>query len=675
MKKNENKSSIENAIQFLVDSRQDINKKLEQQDVELIRNSDDTLSLVNKDTREIQQKFYIKFIENENHKYFNGAYNLLTETFDQNELDPKGVMIDQMHGLRYGYPIQTGAKAVIFTVLTDNISKNQNGKNIKEQMVVGVLEGALIPLQDDTDRFTGECIFMIFYLTSKKDTDLSKNYSQYEFERELIISAYNYAKVQAESKKMKLIGAAEECTHSSRNFYEKMEWRRAYVQKKKDANKKWKEVSYTQPPLAFDVGTGLVKEGSGDAPEHFMINLFNQNSSSGTQINEQLIRIVNGLYKTNNYIPPEVFGLTLNKKNNKLTSINPNSDTKSTDEAIKAYKQHIKAINPLLYSFSKQLNDSKIRFLTESEINLKKINVANHSIIESIISTKITKEADVVLLLAGYEKTTSSMKGTSKGPKKVLEMLNSKVELFDRNYKTIPSSKIRIGKKDLGEINSFSPEKVYEKITSECDKLIKENKFIFLLGGEHSVSLGHLKALSNKIDPKEVTMVQIDAHCDLRDDDSDYSKKPSKLAHSCVARRAHEMGYNIVQIGVRTYSIDEYDYFMNTKNNIRVFEWGVGKKIPTIDEIIESIKTKYVYITIDIDGFDPRYMPGTGTPVQGGIKWWYGVDLIESIMHKKETIGADIVEVSPIKDSVLTEYGAAQLCYTMIAHKFRNKLL
>lgn len=665
--KNENKLPIENAIESLDNLRQDTNKKLAQQGVLLVRNANNELSLIDIDTHKSKQKFSIEFIENENHECFDDAYNLLVETFDPNELDPKPVMIDQMHGLRYGYPIQTGAKTVIFAVTTPE-------KNVKRKTVVGVLEGAIIPLQNEKNEFTGECVFMIFYLTSKKDIDPNKSYHQYEFERELIISAYNYAKTQAKFKNMQLIGAAEECTHASRDFYEKIDWRRAYVQNKNGKSKKWKEISYTQPPLAFDIGTGQVKKGSGDVLEHFMVNIFDYSSISSIEINEQLIRIVNGLYKTNNYIPPEVFGLTLDKKNT-LRPVNPDTEPEIVKREISAYKNHLKTITPLLYSFSKQFENSKVQFLTEDEINSKKINVVNHSIIESIISTSITKEADVILLLAGYEKTASSIKGTSKGPRQVLEMLNSKVELFDRNYKTVPSSKIRIGKKDLGNISPLSPEKVYVKITQECEKLITSNKFIFLLGGEHSVSLGHLKALSNKIDPKEVTIVQIDAHCDLRDDDSDYSSKPSRLAHSCVARRAHEMGYNIVQVGIRTYSIDEYNFFMNPDNNIKVFEWGVGKQVPTIDEITESIKTKYVYITIDIDGFDPRYMPGTGTPVQGGIKWWYGVDLIENIMHKKETIGADIVEVSPIKDSVLTEYGAAQLCYTMIAHKFRNKLL
>lgn len=301
--------------------------------------------------------------------------------------------------------------------------------------------------------------------------------------------------------------------------------------------------------------------------------------------------------------------------------------------------------------------------------------------VDSIINNKKIEEADVVIVSAPYDETTSSRKGTNKGPKAVIEMLDSKLELFDRTYKIQPCDKIKIGHKNLNNISSLSPEKSLEKIKSECIKILNKKQFTFLLGGEHSVSLGLLQALSTKMNPKDVTILQIDAHCDLRDNDGDYSSKPSKHAHSCVMRRAHELGYNLVQVGIRTYSVNEYEYFSNPKNNIKVFEWGkpdsaLGAiwEVPSIDEILKSIKTKSVYITIDVDGFDPSFMPGTGTPVQDGLDWSYGVELIERLIDQKELVGADIMEVAPMRDSVLTEYGAAQLLYTMIAHKFRDKL-
>ncbi len=293
--------------------------------------------------------------------------------------------------------------------------------------------------------------------------------------------------------------------------------------------------------------------------------------------------------------------------------------------------------------------------------------------IDTIINTKKDSLADMVIVSASYEKTASSRKGTASGPKAILKMLDSKLELFDRKYKKEIAKYIKIAQQDLGNISALTPQKALDNITTECTKLLEKDKFVFLLGGEHSVSLGLLTALSKKYNPKDVTVLQIDAHCDLRNDDSDYSDDPTNLAHSCVLRRTHELGYNLVQVGIRTYAKMEYDYFTKNSKTISVFEFGNGKKVPTIAEILKSIKTKYVYITIDVDGFDPAFMPGTGTPVQGGLEWWYGVELLDKVSSTKNLIGADIVEVSPQKESVLTEYGAAQLLYSIVANKFQKK--
>ena len=290
--------------------------------------------------------------------------------------------------------------------------------------------------------------------------------------------------------------------------------------------------------------------------------------------------------------------------------------------------------------------------------------------IKTIINEKDINKADVVILTAPYEKTASSHKGTVYGPDKVLKCLNTQIEFLDRDFKVEVNNFIKTSTKNL-DISKLTPEKANETIRENCEDLLNKNKFIFLLGGEHAVSIGYFQALAKKYKSKDITIVQIDAHCDLRTDDSDYSDTPSNLAHSTVMRHASTLGFPIVQVGIRTYSTEEYEFFSNKKNNITVFEWS--DKIPKINDILKSIKTKYVYITIDVDGFDPTFMPGTGTPVQGGLEWYYGNNLIKQIINKKELVGADIVEVSPTSDSVLTEYGSAQLIYTILANKFRNK--
>lgn len=294
--------------------------------------------------------------------------------------------------------------------------------------------------------------------------------------------------------------------------------------------------------------------------------------------------------------------------------------------------------------------------------------------IDEIINTKNTKEADVVILSAPYEHSVSFMGGTRKAPQKIINCLNNNLELFDVELHCEPAKKIKTAYKKIIGLEKLIPKKAVKKISSVYLDLFNNKKFILMLGGEHSVSFGAFKAISEKENPKDITILQIDAHQDLRDDDSDYNENKDKFAHSTVMRRAHELGFNLVQVGIRTYSKYEYEYWQKNKKTITVFEWS--KNIVSIETIIKSIKTKKIYLSIDVDGFDPSFMPGTGTPVQGGLDWYYGLELIEKAIASKELIGADIVEVSPQRDSVLTEFGAALLCYKIMAHKFisfRNK--
>jgi len=293
--------------------------------------------------------------------------------------------------------------------------------------------------------------------------------------------------------------------------------------------------------------------------------------------------------------------------------------------------------------------------------------------IDRVVNTKNIKKSDVVLLSVPFENSVSFMGGTSKGPKKIIHCLNNNLELFDVNLHCEPAKILKTAHKEIFGLKKLTPEKVLKKINSEYKKLFNDGNFMIMLGGEHTVSFGALEAISKKENPKDITILQIDAHQDLRDNNSDYSENHEKFAHSCTMRRIHELGFPIVQVGIRTYSKYEYEYWQKNKKTITVFEWN-KKQIP-ISEILKSIKTKKIYITVDVDGFDPAYMPGTGTPVQGGLRWYYGLDLIERAINGKELVGADIVEVSPQRDSVLTEFGAALICYKIMTHKFKKKLL
>ncbi len=291
---------------------------------------------------------------------------------------------------------------------------------------------------------------------------------------------------------------------------------------------------------------------------------------------------------------------------------------------------------------------------------------------QSIINSRSKDNPDVLIISAPYDKTASFHKGTAEGPQKVIDCLNTQIEFFDRRYKVESPEKIKVALQDIAGLQDMSPENAHNAVVAACKA--STAPFTFLLGGEHSMSFGALKALSEKHNPKDVTIFQIDAHCDLRKDDSDYNDTdPTPYAHSAVMRRAHEMGYSLVQVGIRAFSKDEHDYFTANKN-ISVFQWGT-EKLPSIARVVAAIKTKKVYISIDVDGFDPAYMPGTGTPVQGGLEWYYGLKLLEEVIDNRQLVGADVVEVSPVSDNVLTEYGAAQIVYNMINTFYKTKLL
>lgn len=274
-------------------------------------------------------------------------------------------------------------------------------------------------------------------------------------------------------------------------------------------------------------------------------------------------------------------------------------------------------------------------------------------------------QATVVVLCAGYDRTASFRKGTVNGPAAIVESLKYQMETYDRYSQALPAAERKVALCEVANLNRCSPAVMIGRVKKAYEKYVAPGVFGLLLGGEHSVSIGAFEALAGRHDPRQVTIVQLDAHLDLRHDDSDYNDTPHGVyAHCSVMRRAHELGFNCVHVGARAYSQAEMAYAR--KHGLAVFEWGLGPK-PEIRKILAAITTSLVYVTIDADGLDPACMPATGTPVPGGLEWYYTIDLLKEIFHKKTVIGADMVEVAPRPFDVVTEYAAAQLCYTMLA--------
>ena len=296
--------------------------------------------------------------------------------------------------------------------------------------------------------------------------------------------------------------------------------------------------------------------------------------------------------------------------------------------------------------------------------------VGVHLLMVERILSKSSRDPDVILLGVPYDKTSSFGKGADKGPEAIIECFQQ-LEVYERFTETRPAKELAIATVIMADIGNAPPEQMVQGVSQKAGSYLSKGKFVLALGGEHSISAGILDAWAKVRDPKEITVVQIDAHMDLRDDDSDYNEHPSRYAHSCVMRRAVEKGFPLVQVGIRAYADFELD--AAKKHHVDAYEWPREENGALTAAILKSVRTKDIYISIDADGLDPAHMPATGTPVQGGLSWKFAFGLLKSLFEGKNVIGADMVEVAPRPNDTLTEFGAAQLCYYMIALKFKGR--
>ena len=283
--------------------------------------------------------------------------------------------------------------------------------------------------------------------------------------------------------------------------------------------------------------------------------------------------------------------------------------------------------------------------------------------VDSILRARY-EESDAVVIGVPFDHNDSVGAGAKLGPRKIKEALDEQIELFDRFTRSEPAREYGFGYREIREAATWAPDRMVDEVTRI---LSTEDRFFVLLGGVHSVTIPALNALREKHDPGAITVVQIDAHFDLRDDDSDYNDvNPSRFAHCTVMKRAFDFGFGILPIGVRTIYKGEFEFVV--ENGIRFFEWGrADVPVPSMEEITDSIRTDKIYLTIDVDGFDPAVMPATGTPVPGGLTWEYGEALIRHLMRTKDVVAADVVEVAPVEHSSQTEYNAAQLVYVLLS--------
>jgi len=267
------------------------------------------------------------------------------------------------------------------------------------------------------------------------------------------------------------------------------------------------------------------------------------------------------------------------------------------------------------------------------------------------------KKARYVVLSSPYEGTVSYGTGTKKGPAAIIEA-SRQVETYDidtgRDF-----AECGIYTADELEVSHASPEKNCVYVQEAVEAVLREGKVPILLGGEHSVSVGAFDAVAKMKKAADVSVLHLDAHADMRDE-----YEGTKYNHACAMRRCREK-LHAVSVGIRSYSLEEAQEIKRQKCDIFGVEFDDAKVVGKL--------RKDVWITIDLDAFDPSECPGVGTPEPGGIRWKQAISLLSKVCKERNVVGFDVVELAPIPGSHVSDFLAARLTYKLICYMEANR--
>jgi agmatinase len=275
------------------------------------------------------------------------------------------------------------------------------------------------------------------------------------------------------------------------------------------------------------------------------------------------------------------------------------------------------------------------------------------SFLELDIPPSPYEEARIHIIPVELEKSISYGGGTAAGPRAILEA-SLQLEAFDG--RSVPGKAGICTHKPL-KCGAGPLENDIAEISAEVSGVIRNNGLPVVLGGEHTVTLGALKAFAAR--GTGIGVVQFDAHADLRD-----SYEDNPLSHACVMRRVFEMGIPFVQIGIRSLSEEEYRF----RQAYDIKSWDAADiyaaGLPA--EVLPADFPELIYITFDVDCFDAAVMPATGTPEPGGLTWYQVIDLLGKVAAGRRICGFDVVELAPIPGMHGPNFTAAKLVYQLI---------
>jgi agmatinase len=270
--------------------------------------------------------------------------------------------------------------------------------------------------------------------------------------------------------------------------------------------------------------------------------------------------------------------------------------------------------------------------------------------------------ARVVILPIPLDRTTSYVAGTRNGPHEIL-VASSHMELWDEETQTDVHS---VGIFTLPEMDFpfGTMDEVVREIRRVAAELVNRGKFPVILGGEHSITPAVVGAVAAKY--PDLSVLQIDAHADLRDC---FMGTPHN--HACAMRRTLEFARTTL-VGIRSLSPEEAAAAPTLQTRI-FYDFNMRENADWMDRVVDSL-TEHVYITIDVDGFDPAIMPATGTPEPGGLSWYEALALLRKVIERRTVVGCDVVELSPMPGNVAPNFLCAKLIYKILSYRFGSEI-
>ncbi|HRS51881.1 MAG TPA: agmatinase [Candidatus Marinimicrobia bacterium] len=262
------------------------------------------------------------------------------------------------------------------------------------------------------------------------------------------------------------------------------------------------------------------------------------------------------------------------------------------------------------------------------------------------------EQSRIAILPIPYDRTTTWQKGSDNGPAALLAA-SANMELYDIET---DSEVYRQGITTIAPIACpQKPEDLAVMVAEKTSELLNDGKFVVGIGGEHSISIGLVQAHAKRF--PDLSVLQLDAHSDLRDE-----YEYSKYNHACVMARIQEI-CPIMQVGIRSMDISE----LPRLDQSRVVFAHEFRNLPEIFNRIAANLTNNVYLTVDLDVFDPAVFPSTGTPEPGGLGWYDVITVIASVIQKKRIIGMDVNELLPNPSDKAPDFLAAKLIYRTLS--------